>query len=136
MRWMRLGFALFLGSAVLLVGCSLSPEEKVAREQALKQSVDSFSQSVIQSHWDDVYSMCDGNIESADKLKGQLVKTWVQDATLTGAEIASMAWVTDSLAKVKLTWTFQLGSVESFSSETFVWAWNGSAWKYRGRSLR
>ena len=123
-------------TVLMLAGCSLSPEEKVGREQALKQSIDSFSQSVVQGKWDDVFRMSDGGFENSDKLKKLLMKTWVQDATLTGGEIASMAWVSDTLAKVKLTWTFQLGSVETFSSETFVWGWNGSAWKYKGRSLR
>ena len=123
-------------TSLLLAGCSLSPEEKVGREQALKQTVDAFSQSIVQGKWDEVFKLSDGGFENSDKLKRLLMKSWAQDGTLTGGEIASMAWVSDTLAKVKLNWTFQLGSVETFSSETFVWAWNGTAWKYKGRSLR
>ncbi len=119
-----------------LFGCSLSPEEKVAREQALKQTVDSFSDSVVQQRWDEVFKLTDGSFENVDKMKNHLVQPWVQDSTLTSGQIASMAWISDTIAKVKLNWTFQTGSVESFSSETFVWVWKGNNWKYRGRSLR
>ncbi len=126
---------LFIVSA-LAAGCSLSPEEKVAREQALKQSVDSFSDSVVQGRWDEAFKLSDGSFENQEKLKSHLMKPWVQDSTLTGGQIASMAWVSDSIAKVKLNWSFQTGSVESYSSETFIWVWKGSNWRYSGRSLR
>ena len=130
-------FIMFLlWSAMVFTGCSMSPEDKVAREQALKQTVDSFSDSVVQTHWDEAYKLTDGNFDSSDKLKSNLMVSWVPDSTLTGGQITSMAWVTDTIAKVKMTWSFQSGSVESYSSETFVWIWNGSAWKFRGRSLR
>ena len=127
---------ILLWSALGFAGCSLSPEEKVGREQALKQTVDSFSDAVVQAHWDEAFKLSDGSFESSDKLKSLIMKSWVPDSTLTNGQIASMSWVTDTIAKVKLTWTFQVGSVESYSSETFVWAWTGSAWKYKGRSLR
>ena len=132
-KTLNLVFAL---SALAFSGCSMSPEDKVAREQALKQTVDSFSDSVVQTHWDEAYKLTDGNFDSSDKLKSNLMVSWVPDSTLTGGQITSMAWVTDTIAKVKMTWSFQSGSVESYSSETFVWIWNGSAWKFRGRSLR
>ncbi len=135
MKISTFGFACFLG-LTLLTGCSLSPEEKVGREQALKQTVDSFADSVVQTKWDEVFKLSDGSFDSSDKLKGLLVKSWVSDAILTNGQIASMSWISDTIAKVKLTWTFQLGSVESYSSETFVWVWNGNGWKFRGRSLR
>jgi hypothetical protein len=122
--------------SALAAGCSLSPEEKVAREQALKQSVDSFSDSVVQGRWDEAFKLSDGSFENQEKLKSHLMKPWVQDSTLTGGQIASMAWVSDSIAKVKLNWSFQTGSVESYSSETFIWVWKGSNWRYSGRSLR
>ena len=121
---------------MVFTGCSMSPEDKVAREQALKQTVDSFSDSVVQTHLDEAYKLTDGNFDSSDKLKSNLMVSWVPDSTLTGGQITSMAWVTDTIAKVKMTWSFQSGSVESYSAETFVWIWNGSAWKFRGRSLR
>lgn len=129
------GCLLTLG-LVLLAGCSLSPEQKVAREQALKQTTEAFENSIVQANWNDVYKMSDGGFESADKLKSSLIKTWVQDATLTGGVIASMAWITDNIAKVKVNWAFQSGSVQSFSSETFIWGWDGNNWKYKGRALR
>ena len=127
---------LLLAVSALSAGCSLSPEEKVAREQALKQSVDSFSDSVVQGRWDEAFKLSDGNFENQEKLKGHLMRSWVQDSTLTGGQIASMAWISDSIAKVKLNWSFQTGSVESYSSETFIWVWKGNNWRYSGRSLR
>jgi hypothetical protein len=130
------GGILLLSAVVLLGGCSLSPDEKVSREQALKQTVDSFVADVVQANWNDAYRISDGSFPNADRLKTQITQSWVNDATLTSGDIASMAWVTDETAKVKLTWTFQLGSVQSFSNETFVWGWKGNGWKYRGRALR
>lgn len=127
---------LLLGVAVLLGGCSLSAEEKTSREQALKQTIDSFIGDVVQANWTDAYRLTDGRFQNADHLKTQITQSWVTDATLTGGEIASMAWVSDQIAKVKLTWTFQSGSAQSFSNETFVWGWKGNGWKYRGRALR
>jgi hypothetical protein len=127
---------LLLSVAVFLGGCSLSPDEKVSREQALKQAIDSFVANVVQSNWNDAYRLCDDSFPNADRLKTQITQSWVPDATLTSGEIASMAWVTDSTAKVKLTWTFQSGSVQTFSNETFVWVWKGNNWKYRGRAIR
>ena len=132
----RIVTLLLLGSIAFLGGCSLSPDEKVAREQALKQTVDSFATAVVQGNWSAAYRLSDGSYPNADRMKQQITQSWVQDATLTNGDVASMAWVTDENAKVKLTWTFQLGSVESFSSETFVWGWKGNGWKYKGRALR
>jgi hypothetical protein len=127
-----LSLCLFL----LLSGCSLSPEEKVAREQALKQTVDSFAAVVVQGNWEEAFRLTDGSFSNGDQLKKQVVQSWIQDATLTSGQVSSMAWVGDATAKVKMTWSFQAGSVESFSNETFVWVWNGSGWKYKGRALR
>jgi hypothetical protein len=129
------GLTLLL-SAFFSAGCALSPEDKVAREQALKQTVETFTESVVQSKWNDIYAMSDGSFDGAEKLKTHLTQTWVSDATLTTGQIASMAWINDGLAKVKLNWTFQSGSVQSFSSETFSWIWKGNGWKYQGRVLR
>jgi hypothetical protein len=117
-------------------GCSLSPEEKVSREQALKQTVVTFADFVIQSNWSEVFRISAGDFDSSETIKNHLMKSWVQDATLTGGQIASMSWIDNKTAKVKLNWTFQIGSVQSFSSETFVWVWKGGTWKYKGRALR
>lgn len=134
---MRPLFWAFLFSGLFLtIGCSLSPEEKVGREQSLKQSVDSFTDSVVQGRWDEAFKLSDGSFDNQEKLKSHLMKPWVQDSTLTGGQIASMAWVSDGIAKVKLNWSFQTGSVESYSSETFIWIWKGNSWRYSGRSLR
>jgi hypothetical protein len=121
---------------IAAVGCSLSMEDKIAREQVLKQNVDSFVNSVVQGNWNDVIVQSVGDFDSVDSLKKHLMKSWVQDATLIGGQIASLAWVNDSTAKVKLNWSFQSGSVQSFSSETFIWVWKSGTWKYQGRSLR
>ncbi|HJT23399.1 MAG TPA: hypothetical protein VJ873_02405 [bacterium] len=132
----RLAWTLgMLGGLAFLAGCSLSPDEKVAREQALQQAVLSFSADVVQGSWPQAYALTDGTLGSSDQLKSQLMKSWVQDATLTNGDITSLAWVTDSTAKVKLTWSFQAGSVQSFSNETFIWVWKGNGWKYKGRAL-
>ncbi len=114
----------------------MTPDEKVSREQALKQAVDNFTASAVQGNFTDMYRMTDGNYDNADSLKSALTKSWVQDATLTGGQIASMAWVNDSTAKVKLNWVFQALSVQSHSSETFIWGWKGGVWKLKGRALR
>jgi hypothetical protein len=127
---------LLLTISALLSGCSLSPDEKVAREQALKQTVDTFVADVIQSNWTEAYRLTDGSFPNADHLKAQITQSWVTDSTITDGTISSMAWVSDEIAKVKLTWTFQSGSVQSFSNETFVWGWKGNSWKYRGRAIR
>jgi hypothetical protein len=127
---------LLLAGFSWLAGCSLSPEEKVAREKNLKQNVEAFIACVVQPDWNGAFRLTDGSIPSADKLQKQITQSWVSGATLTGGQITSLAWINDDNARVRLTWTFQSGSVESFSSEAFVWDWKGNAWKYRGRSLR
>ncbi len=119
-----------------MVGCSISPEEKVGREQALKIMTENFANSVVQGNWSGVYGMTAGTFDSPEALESALKKSWVDGSTLTGGQIASMAWLNDKTAKVKLNWTFQVGSVQSFSSETFVWAWKGNTWKLLGRALR
>lgn len=126
---------LFLGLACLS-GCSLSPDERGSREQALQQTVQNFVSTVVQGNWEEAYRQTDGTLGNTQQLKTQLTKSWVQDGTLTGGDVISLAWINDSAAKVKLTWSFQSGSVQSFSSETFIWVWKGNGWKYKGRALR
>ena len=123
-------------SLLAISGCSLSPQEKVAREQALQQTVQSFVSAVVQGNWQQAYALTDGSLGSWDQLKNQLSKTWVQDSTLINGDITSLLWVNESTSKVKLNWSFQTGSVQGYSSETFVWVWKGDAWKYKGRALR
>ncbi len=127
---------LALGLFILTGGCSLTPDEKMSREQTLKQTVDNFSAWAVQGDFNDIYRLTDGGFESPDALKTALMKSWAQDASLTGGQIASMAWVNDSTAKVKLNWVFQALSVRTYSSETFIWAWKSGTWKLRGRALR
>ncbi len=129
------GFVLLFCLA-LFSGCSLSPDDKVTLEQSLKQNVDTFINGAVQVRWDDAFRLTDGNFSSSDNLREQLTKSWPQDGVVTGGEIASMAWVNDKTAKVKVNWAFQTGSVASFSSETFVWVLKGGSWKYLGRTLR
>lgn len=127
---------LLFGGMAFFAGCSLSPADKVAREQALQQAVLAFAAAVVQGNWPQAYASTDGTLGTSDQLKSQLTKSWVQDATLTNGDITSLAWVDDHTAKVKLAWSFQAGSVQSFSNETFVWVWHGNGWKYKGRALR
>lgn len=135
---MRRAIAVFLlcAGTALMTGCSLSPDERVTRERVLQQTVLSFITDVVQTNWAEAYRLTDGSLGSPEQLKSQLMKSWVQDATLTNGDITSMAWMNNGTAKVKLTWSFQAGSVESFDNETFIWAWMGNAWKYKGRALR
>jgi hypothetical protein len=121
---------------LLVVSCSITPDEKVSREESLKQNVENFTSWAVQGDFNDIYRLTDGTYDNADSLKAALMKSWAQDASLTGGQIASMAWVNDSTAKVKLNWVFQAMSVRTYSSETFIWAWKGGAWKLRGRALR
>jgi hypothetical protein len=128
-------FLCFAG-LIFIWGCSLSPDEKGSREQALQQAAQNFVGVVVQGNWAEAYRQTDGTLGSSDQLKSQLSQSWVQDGTLIAGDIVSLAWIDDKNAKVKLTWSFQSGSVQSFSSESFVWTWKGNAWKYRGRVLR
>lgn len=121
---------------VLLAGCSMSPEERVERERALKASVEAFSMNAVQGRWDDIYKVTIGGFKDSNDLKEHLTKPWDQSTTLADGMVASMAWMDDGLAKVKVNWLFQSGSVQSFSSETFVWIWKGGKWRYAGRTLR
>lgn len=119
-----------------ILGCSMSPEKRVEREQQLKQTSEDFVQSAVQKRWADIFKVSDGRFNTTEELRDHLQKPWNPDTTLTDGSIASMAWVDDALAKVKVNWLFQTGSVQSFSSETFVWIWKGGGWKYSGRTLR
>ena len=129
------GFAL-AALVSLAAGCALSPEDKLDREQVLKQQAENFVASAVQGDWEGLFRMTDGSFDSVDKLKAHLTQPWDTAATLTGGSIASMAWVDDSTTKVKINWSFLEGSIASYSSETFVWVWKDGTWKYKGRVLR
>jgi len=121
---------------LLLAGCSMSPEQRVEREKALKASVEAFNSNAVNGLWNEIYKVSTGDFKDPDALKDHLTQPWNQDAPLVDGMVASMAWMDDGLAKVKVNWLFQKGSVQSFSSETFVWIWKGGKWRYAGRSLR
>lgn len=131
----RKGFFL-LAAVAFLAGCGLSPEARVEREKALKGALEDFIRYSTQKDWNGIYGMSAGKFADWEKLKDHMTQPWNKDSRLTGGAIASMAWVNDGLAKVKINWSFQSGSVQSVSSETFVWVWKGGAWKYHGRTLR
>jgi hypothetical protein len=126
---------LFIGT-ILLSGCSITPAERTAREQALKGSAETFIQSVVQDDWAAAYGLTEAGLQGAEELKDFLKKTWVQDGVLTAGVISSMAWIGDETAKVKINWSFQSGTVPSYSSETFAWRWKDRTWKCVGRVLR
>ena len=119
-----------------LAGCSLSPDEKVSREQALKQQVQAFVNLAVQKDWDGLFRLTDGSFGSADELENYMTQPWDSTAVLTGGNITSLAWVTDSTTKVKVNWVFQDGAILSYASGTFVWVWQDGNWKLRGRTLR
>ncbi len=134
-RLMLLGFLLV--STLWMGGCALTQDEKSNLEKVLKQQVDSFVDNSVQGKWDAVYALTTRNLGTADKLKENLKKSLPDNATLTGGEIASMAWEDDKTAKVKINWAFrQANNTPGFSSETFVWVLRGGTWKYQGRALR
>jgi hypothetical protein len=120
----------------MAVGCSLSPQDKLDREQVLKQQAENFVSSAVQGDWEGLFRMTDGSFDNVDKFKAHLTQPWDTSATLTGGSIASMSWVDESTTKVKINWNFQEGSIASYSSETFAWVWKDDTWKYKGRVLR
>jgi len=120
----------------LLAGCSIPPEKKSAREQSLKVTADDFIQHITQDDWAGAYGMTEAGLDGPEEFKESLKRTWVNDAVLTGGVISSMAWVSDDTAKVKVNWSFQSGTVPSYSSETYAWAWKNKTWIYKGRVLR
>ena len=128
--------SILLISLALAAGCTLSPDQKVARETALKQAMDSFVAAMVKGDWNTLYMMSDGGFNSANSLKDNLTQTWVTDATLNGGEVTSMAWIDDGTSKVKVNWNFQAGSVQSYTSDTYVFVWAGGTWKYKGRMVR
>lgn len=130
----KLGVGLVL--ALFLTGCTLSDEDKSAREQILKQQVDSFTNDAVQGDWNGLEQLSDGSSGDAGELQKRLQSTWVDGGALTGADIASMAWVNDKTAKVKVNWGFRSQGVQSYSCETFLWVWKDGTWKYRGRAIR
>jgi hypothetical protein len=129
------GFTL-LAFISFMSGCALSPDDKVTREQLLKQQAQNFVSLAVQGDWDNLFKLTDGSFEGVDRFKVHLTQPWDASSTLTGGSIASMSWVSDSATKVKINWVFQEGSVMSYSSETFAWVWKDDTWKYKGRVLR
>jgi hypothetical protein len=123
-------------AGLLAVGCSLSPEEKAKREELIKSTVGTFIGSVISGSYGEVYKLSTGRFESAAALEQHLKQPWAAGPSLLLGKVASMTWVDDSTAKVKVVWTFQQGNQQSYSAETLVWVWKGGGWKYEGRSLR
>ncbi len=132
---MRLMMCLAAG-LVLLAGCSVTPAERSSRELALKSVSDAFIQRVVQEEWTAAFAQTDAGLPGPDELKELMRKAWVQDGVLTGGVISSMAWIGDDTAKVKINWSFQTGTVPSYSSETYAWQWKSGTWKLKGHVLR
>ena len=126
---------LFL-SLVVAAGCTMTQEQRTARELSLKSNADNFIQRVIQEDWAGAYAMTASKLAGPDDFKEYMMQTWVPEAVITGGSISSMAWVTDRITKTKINWKFQSGTVSSYSSETFLWEWTNDAWKWKGRVAR
>jgi hypothetical protein len=133
---MRRALPLCLAAFVLLAGCSVSPEEKSKREELLKNNARTFIGSVISNDFNSVYKLTTGRFSSPKALEEHIKQPWAAGPTLVLGTVASMSWVDDSTAKVKVVWTFQQGSQQSYSAETLLWVWKGTEWKYDGRTLR
>lgn len=120
---------------VSVAGCGMSTKEKAALERTLKDNVDGFIVGAAQDHWDTIYQLTAG-FDSPDVLREELKKSWPPQSSLTGGDIASMSWIGNKTAKVKVVWAFRTDKVMSYSGETFVWTLKGGAWKCQGRALR
>jgi len=127
---------LMLMGVIGVNGCALTADQKSSLEKVLKANVDSFIEDAVQGKWDEVYALTTGKLQTAENLKENLKKSLPDNSTLTGGEVASMAWEDDKTAKVKINWAFRAGSTAGFSSETFVWTLRGGNWKYEGRAIR
>jgi hypothetical protein len=127
---------LCLAAVIFLAGCALTPEEKGKREEVLKNSARTFIGAVISNDFNSVYKLTTGRFSSPQALEEHLKQPWSVGPTLMLGTVASMAWVNDSTAKVKVVWTFQQGTQQSYSAETLLWVWKDGAWKYDGRTLR
>jgi hypothetical protein len=103
-----------LGCVGIMSGCALTQDQKDQLAQTLKQEVDSFIDNSVQSHWDNVYAMTTGSFGSSQKLKENLQKSLPDGSSLTGGDIASMAWEDDKTAKVKINWAFRQGNLTGF----------------------
>ena len=125
-----------LGILLVLAGCTLTTEEKTAREKSLKQSVDQFIGAVISNNFKAAYGLSTGRLGSAAELQKHLQQPWNSSVTLSSGTVASMAWVGDNAAKVKVVWTFLEGVQMSHSAETTIWVWQDGKWRYEGRTLR
>jgi hypothetical protein len=132
MRKLGIGFVFSL----FLAGCSLSDTDKTTREQILQQQVNAFINEAVQSNWSGLFQLSDGSAGDAGSLQKKLKFSWPDGAVLSGADIASMAWVNEKTAKVKINWSFQGQGAQSYSSETFIWIWRDGTWFYRGRAIR
>jgi hypothetical protein len=133
---MRRYFPLFLAIAFVAAGCTLSPDEKTAREKSLKQNADRFIGSVISNDFTSAYNLSTKRLDSPKALEDHMKQPWTAGPVLMMGTVASMSWVNDKAAKVKVVWTFQQGSQQSYSAETLLWVWKGGDWKYDGRTLR
>lgn len=133
---MRSWTSILILTVLLAGGCAIPPQEKSAREQALKAAADQYIQRVLQDDWAGAFSMTEMGLAGAEELRDFARKSWVPDGVLTGGVISSMAWISDDTAKVKINWSFQTGTVPSFSSETFAWRFRNKGWKLAGRVLR
>ena len=128
--------SLLLVLAVFAAGCSISQDEKSAREKSLKQCADRFIGSVISNDFASAYNLTTKRLAGPKALEGHLRQPWIAGPTLVLGTVASMSWMGDSAAKVKIVWTFQQGTQQSYSPETTVWVWKSGDWKYEGRALR
>ncbi len=133
---MRAFIAFMMAAAVCVTACSLSPEQKEERIKQLKASTGGFIGAVISGNYADVQKYTTGRFDGAAALEQHLKQPWAVGPTLMLGTVASMAWVNDSTAKVKVVWTFQQGTQQSYSAETLLWVWKGGTWKYDGRTLR
>ena len=123
-------------SLLFLTGCSLTPEERAVREKGLKQVADQFIGAVIASDYKAAYGLSTGGLGSSASLEKHLKQPWNSSVSLSSGTVASMAWVGDDAAKVKVVWTFLDGVQMSHSAETTIWTWHDGKWRYEGRTLR
>ncbi len=133
---MRFRAAAFLLAFLALSGCSLTTEEKSAREKSLKKTTGLFTSAVIAGDFRAAYGYTTGRLGNPAAFEKHLRIPWDPQSTLTKGTVSSMSWVGDDAAKVKIVWTFLQGVQQSYSAETSIWIWKNGKWHYEGRGLR
>ena len=84
-------FPLLLAIALVASGCSLSPEEKSAREKTLKQNADKFIGAVIANDYAAAYNLTTKRLDNQKALEDHMKQPWSAGPVLMLGTVASMS---------------------------------------------